>query len=217
MILIEKYSDKGSFLLCKTSNPGSNEILTLSLKTDEPLYQRIADLVGTKWSAQTEALLGLVVGATDPVALKLARQAAGDAVWILAPGIGAQGGDMREACEAGLNSAGTGMLIPVSRGISTAADPAVAAKELCEQIQGIREHFLASAKSSMENEDTIRPYQKEFLEFSLQQGVLKFGSFVLKSGRASPYFFNAGLFATGASLFRLGKAYASTIMASSEL
>ena len=60
----------------------------------------------------------------------------------------------------------------------------------------------------------IAPYQKEFLEFSLSLGVLKFGSFVLKSGRTSPYFFNAGLFASGAALHKLGCAYASTVMSS---
>ena len=58
---------------------------------------------------------------------------------------------------------------------------------------------------------------KDFLEFSLQEGVLRFGSFVLKSGRTSPYFFNAGLFASGAALFKLGRAYAAAIMASKEL
>ena len=48
----------------------------------------------------------------------------------------------------------------------------------------------------------MQDYQKEFLEFSLQHGVLKFGEFTLKSGRTSPYFFNAGLFNTGESLAR---------------
>lgn len=58
----------------------------------------------------------------------------------------------------------------------------------------------------------MQNYQKEFLEFSLQQGVLKFGEFKLKSGRISPYFFNAGLFNTGVSLARLGRFYAQSIV-----
>ena len=46
----------------------------------------------------------------------------------------------------------------------------------------------------------MRDYQREFIEFALAQGVLRFGSFTLKSGRQSPYFFNAGLFNTGKRL-----------------
>jgi orotate phosphoribosyltransferase len=53
-----------------------------------------------------------------------------------------------------------------------------------------------------------------FIEFALAAGVLKFGSFELKSGRISPYFFNAGLFADGASLSRLGSFYAEALVAS---
>lgn len=57
-------------------------------------------------------------------------------------------------------------------------------------------------------------YQREFIEFALQHEVLKFGEFTLKSGRKSPYFFNAGLFNSGASLGRLGEYYARTIVES---
>ncbi|MCB1758737.1 MAG: orotate phosphoribosyltransferase, partial [Gammaproteobacteria bacterium] len=58
----------------------------------------------------------------------------------------------------------------------------------------------------------MREYQREFLDFALQVGVLKFGRFKLKSGRISPYFFNAGLFNSGASLSRLGRYYAQAIV-----
>lgn len=57
-------------------------------------------------------------------------------------------------------------------------------------------------------------YQRDFLRFALEVGVLRFGEFTLKSGRKSPYFFNAGLFNTGASLARLGRYYARTIVES---
>ena len=60
----------------------------------------------------------------------------------------------------------------------------------------------------------MAPYQQEFIQFALQHGVLRFGEFVLKSGRKSPYFFNSGLFASGASLSRLGRFYAAAITAS---
>ncbi len=54
----------------------------------------------------------------------------------------------------------------------------------------------------------MKDYQKEFIEFALEKQVLKFGEFTLKSGRTSPYFFNAGLFSTGRDLARLGRFYA---------
>jgi len=57
----------------------------------------------------------------------------------------------------------------------------------------------------------MKAYQQEFIEFALQTGVLRFGSFTLKSGRISPYFFNSGLFNTGAALARLGRFYAQAI------
>ena len=58
----------------------------------------------------------------------------------------------------------------------------------------------------------MQPYKKEFLEFAIQAGVLRFGEFTLKSGRTSPYFFNAGLFNTGQHLARLGRFYAQAII-----
>ena len=57
----------------------------------------------------------------------------------------------------------------------------------------------------------MKPYQQQFIEFALETGVLRFGSFTLKSERTSPYFFNSGLFNTGASLARLGRFYAQAI------
>lgn len=61
----------------------------------------------------------------------------------------------------------------------------------------------------------MQNYQKEFLDFAIDVGVLRFGEFTLKSGRLSPYFFNSGLFNTGASLARLGRYYAQAVMDSS--
>ena len=58
----------------------------------------------------------------------------------------------------------------------------------------------------------MRDYQREFIEFSIEHDVLQFGEFTLKSGRASPYFFNAGLFNTGERLAELGRFYAAAIV-----
>ena len=57
-------------------------------------------------------------------------------------------------------------------------------------------------------------YQSEFIDLCVRLGVLRFGSFTLKSGRQSPYFFNAGLFNTGAAIGAVGRAYAAALAAS---
>lgn len=58
----------------------------------------------------------------------------------------------------------------------------------------------------------MKEYQKQFIEFAIDRGVLKFGEFTLKSGRTSPYFFNAGLFNKGSDLAKLGRFYAAALM-----
>ncbi|NRA24922.1 MAG: orotate phosphoribosyltransferase [Oleispira sp.] len=57
----------------------------------------------------------------------------------------------------------------------------------------------------------MQNYQRDFIELAIKQGVLKFGEFTLKSGRVSPYFFNAGLFNTGKALAEIGRFYAAAL------
>ncbi|MDK9430801.1 orotate phosphoribosyltransferase [Gallibacterium anatis] len=59
----------------------------------------------------------------------------------------------------------------------------------------------------------MQQYQQQFIEFALSRNALKFGEFTLKSGRVSPYFFNAGLFNSGEALAKLGEFYAQAIQA----
>lgn len=58
----------------------------------------------------------------------------------------------------------------------------------------------------------MQAYQREFIQFAIERGVLRFGEFTLKSGRVSPYFFNAGLFNTGLALSKLGRFYAQALV-----
>lgn len=58
----------------------------------------------------------------------------------------------------------------------------------------------------------MQAYQRDFIRFAIDRGVLRFGEFTLKSGRTSPYFFNAGLFNTGSALAQLGRFYAAAVV-----
>jgi len=104
---------RGAFLLCLTSNPGSNDFERLELTTGESLYEAVARK-SVEWN--TNDNIGLVVGATQATSLIPIRSIAGS-LPILAPGVGAQGGDLEAVLNVGLNSDGFGIIIPVSRGI----------------------------------------------------------------------------------------------------
>ena len=158
--------------------------------------------------------IGLVVGATDTASMKRARARAPQ-TWFLVPGVGAQGGAMEATLEAGLRADGSGLLVSVSRGISRAADPAAAARALNESINACR---AAQAAAGADGADgaagaALAPYQRELIGAAMDAGALKFGSFTLKSGRTSPYFFNAGnLFSSGQRLAKVAACYAAAVV-----
>ncbi len=134
-----KDQEKGVFLLCKTSNPGSGDLQDLMVSKDDKgsslfLYEYVARLA-QQWNIKNN--IGLVVGATYPETLARVRAAAPDP-WFLVPGVGAQGGDLETALKAGLRQDGKGMLINVSRSIARAADPRRAAAELRDSILAIQ-------------------------------------------------------------------------------
>jgi len=125
-----KDQEKGVFLLCKTSNPGSSDLQDIPLEGGELLYERVARLART-WNTRNN--IGLVVGATQPEALARVRALAPE-MWFLSPGVGAQGGELELAMLAGLRKDHRGMLLPVSRAISRSPNPARAAADLRDQI-----------------------------------------------------------------------------------
>ncbi len=133
------YPEKGVFLLCKTSNSGSGDLQDITLADGDLLYEHVAKLA-QQWNTKNN--IGLVVGATHVEATKRVRAAASD-LWFLAPGVGAQGGELEAVLKAGLRQDGKGMLIPISRGISRAEKPGLAAAELRDQILHIRMNMRA--------------------------------------------------------------------------
>lgn len=106
-------ADRGVFVLCRTSNPGSGDFQSLRVDGD-PLFLHVARRVAMEWSDIGEC--GLVVGATYPDELCQVRAAVGD-LPLLVPGVGAQGGDVEATVAAGADSSGFGMVINSSRAV----------------------------------------------------------------------------------------------------
>ncbi|MBP6177122.1 MAG: orotidine-5'-phosphate decarboxylase [Anaerolineales bacterium] len=130
-----KNSEKGVFLLCKTSNAGSMDLQNLLIHSTDadapmPLFIYVARLA-QQWNEKNN--IGLVVGATHPQIMETIRAAVPD-LWFLSPGVGAQGGELEQALKAGMRKDGKGILLPVSRSIARAADPRRAAAELRDEI-----------------------------------------------------------------------------------
>jgi len=175
--------EKGVFMLCKTSNPGAADLqdLSVGVRQASPLYVHVAQLAQS-WNINDN--LGLVVGATQPESLARVRAAAPD-LWILAPGVGAQGGDLGVALQAGLRADGLGVLVPVSRGISRANDPRQAAQELRDAIYRARRE---TSKPSTDERSSISKLQSAIAQGLLEAGCIKFGAFTLKSGVVSPIY-----------------------------
>jgi len=167
---------RGIFLLCKTSNPGADDLQQLRVRGEGRLYEAVCRLA-QGWNAHDN--IGLVVGATDPQAVERVRAIDPD-VWLLAPGVGHQGGDLQAALGAGLRSDGRGLILTVSRSIASASDPRQAAAELRDRINDKRSGPPRAARRS--------GFDGALADALLAAGCVQFGDFQLKSGQRSPIY-----------------------------
>lgn len=172
--------EKGVFLLCKTSNPGSGDLQDVNLANGETMYAHVAALAQAWNSAKN---VGLVVGATHPQALAAVRAAAPD-LWFLVPGVGAQGGDLEQALRAGLRKDGKGLLINVSRGVARAENPGQAAAALRDDILHVQRTLWAEKGQ----QGVVNTQRADLMDGLLAAGCVKFGQFTLKSGLISPIY-----------------------------
>jgi orotidine-5'-phosphate decarboxylase len=127
-----RHDGKGLILLCRTSNPGGDDLQNQVLEGGEKLYERIARLAAGEWS-QRSRQLGLVVGATYPAEVARVRELA-PTLPLLIPGIGAQGGDAQATVRAGCRPHGP-IVVSSSRAVlyaSAGGDFAVAARRAAE-------------------------------------------------------------------------------------
>jgi len=178
------YAGKMVFVLCHTSNPSAGDV---QLHGQPPLYQHIAR-EAQRWGGADQ--VGFVVGATHTEALAAVRTVAPDR-WILTPGVGAQGGDLDAALAAGLDSRGSGMIVPVSRSVLFAEDPAQAALALRDTINTHRHRLHPPHREP--HRDLILPL--------FEAGCIQFGAFTLASGRSSPIYIDLRRVMSFPSLF----------------
>ena len=212
------YPDKGLFVLCHTSNPSAGAFQRLTAHSEQsqngngPLFLRVA-AEAVSWSPA----VGLVVGATYPEALADVRAAAPDA-WLLAPGIGAQGGDLEAALKAGLRADGLGVLVAVTRGVTQADDPRQAAVCIREGINSARaqSHSQPKEEAASPVPQPSLPSQSHWdLIIGLADlGALQFGDFTLASGKRSSMYVDLRLLVSRPDLMQAAAAaYAEKLAA----
>jgi orotidine-5'-phosphate decarboxylase len=136
------YADKGCFILCKTSNPGSADLQDLTLASGAHVYEEVARRTRDEWNANGNA--GLVVGATYPEVLGRIRELCPE-LPILVPGVGAQGGELAAATRAAVDARGERVIVNVSRSIlyATGDDFAEAARQEALRLRAAIDAALA--------------------------------------------------------------------------
>jgi orotidine-5'-phosphate decarboxylase len=129
--------DKGSIILCRTSNSGAGEFQDLIIDGKQ-LYLKVAEQVKNDWNKNNNCML--VVGATYPDEMKKIRAIVGD-IPFLVPGVGAQGGDVEKTVKAGVDKNKRGMIISSSRGIIFASKGGDFAQRAKEETKKLRDEI----------------------------------------------------------------------------
>ena len=144
-----EYREKGVFILCRTSNPGSSHFQALPLlQTSRPLFESVAERA-KEWNLHGN--VGLVVGATYPDELRWVRQICPE-MPLLIPGIGAQGGDLASAVRYGVDARGGKAIISSSRQIlyaSRGKDFAEAARGAANSLRDQIQSYLVSSRGQI--------------------------------------------------------------------
>jgi uridine monophosphate synthetase len=170
------YPGKMAFILCYTSNPSAGEIQSFS-NGYKQFFEHIVQQ-GQRWGHAQQ--IGFVVGATQPEALARVRSLMLDQpYWLLTPGVGAQGGDLKAALAAALDSSGSGLIVPISRGVIYADDPRQAALAFRDEMNEARRAITPLQQDHL-------PHRELILKL-YEAGCVRFGEFTLASGRQSPF------------------------------
>lgn len=187
-----EFPGKMAFILCYTSNPSAKEVQEFGPQ-ERPLFEHILQQART-WGSPEQ--IGFVVGATQPHALSRVRHLIPDCShWILAPGIGTQGGNLSAALTAGLDNECAGLIVPVSRSVIYAKNPHAAALSLRGEINQIRQRIRLAQTTTL--------LQSELIQQLYEVGCIQFGQFKLASGQQSPIYIDLRRIATSALVLKM--------------